>query len=231
MVPQLIVLILASFVPVSDEPDLAPTLRSAIETTKGATELLTEIKDAASADKAKPKLDEYGKQLEKVEKVLKPRPDRELTAAEMKLAKEYVKSREDMDVAHGRIFTKQKAVYKLLTPTDLFKHIESSQEAEAALQCQNIQKASLAYAVKSGEFPESLEVLIVRDPNTGTLPMFEGGPKAIRTPWGKPFEFKVDDDAAGIPRLRVWTVSPYGKGGTVIQWPPPHEELTKSPCL
>lgn len=221
MVLQLIVLVLASFVATADEPDLVPTLRSAIETSKAATELVTGIKDANSAEKAKPKLDEYGKQLAKVEKLLDHRTARKPTAAETKLAKEYAKSLEELVLAHDRIFAKQKPIYKLVESTDLFKHVESSLESQAALQCQNIYKASLAYVAKAGEFPESLEVLVVRDPNTGTLPMLEGGQKAIRTPWGKPFEFKVEDDAVGIPRLRVWTISPYGKGGNVIQWPRP----------
>jgi hypothetical protein len=218
MLPQLAVLVLAILVP-ADELDLLPALRSAIETTKAAAELLGGVKDAASAENAKPKLDEYAKQLEKLEKVLKPQLGGNISLAEAKLAKEYAKANDELAVAHDRIFAKQKPVYKLLAPTDLFKHVERSLEDRAALQCQNIQKAAMAWTTKAGDYPLSLGVLVVRDPVTGTLPFLEGGEKAIRDPWGKPIEFKVVEDDTGFPRFYVFTTSPYGKGGKLIQWP------------
>jgi general secretion pathway protein G len=95
-------------------------------------------------------------------------------------------------------------------------HLSGAREDEAALKAQNIQKAALAYTTKAGQFPDSLEVLIMRDPNTGTLPMLEGGIATITDPWQQPYQFKVIEDATGTPRFVVYTFTPEGKE---ISWP------------
>lgn len=88
---------------------------------------------------------------------------------------------------------------------------------QATLQAQKIQQAALSYYTKTGgNYPQSLEVLVVRDPSTGVGPLLEGGESAILDPWGNPFQFQVVMDNAGAERFVVSTVSPDGQ---LIQWP------------
>ena len=88
---------------------------------------------------------------------------------------------------------------------------------QASLQATNIQKAAMAYYTKSGgTYPESLQLLVMTDPNTGTKPLLEGGESAILDPWQQPFQFEVILDDAGAERFVVYTVSPEGQR---IQFP------------
>ena len=88
---------------------------------------------------------------------------------------------------------------------------------QATLQAQNIQKAGMAYYTKSGGmWPDSLQLLVMRDPNTGTQPLLEGGESAILDPWQQPYQFEVIQDDTGTERFVVYTVSPEGNR---IQWP------------
>lgn len=88
---------------------------------------------------------------------------------------------------------------------------------EATIKAQNIQKAGMAYYTKSsGVWPDSLQLLVIRDPNTGTQPLLEGGESAITDPWGQPYQFEVILDDTGTERFVVYTVSPEGNR---IQWP------------
>jgi general secretion pathway protein G len=96
-------------------------------------------------------------------------------------------------------------------------YLGTAKEDQATIQAQNIQKAAMAYYTRtSGTYPPSLEVLVVRDPTTGTPPLLEGGVGAITDPWGNPFQYEVTYDAVGAERLVVFTVTPEGKQ---IQWP------------
>jgi hypothetical protein len=88
---------------------------------------------------------------------------------------------------------------------------------QATIQATNIQKAATAYFTKSGGlWPESLQVLAMRDPNTGTAPLLEGGESALIDPWQQPYQFEVVLDDTGTERFVVYTVSPEGQR---IQWP------------
>lgn len=97
-------------------------------------------------------------------------------------------------------------------------HLSGAREDEAALKAQNIQKAAMAYTAKAGQFPESLEVLIMRDPNSGTLPMLEGGLSAITDPWNNVYQFEVITDDSGTPRFVVYTFTP-PPDNKRISWP------------
>ena len=88
---------------------------------------------------------------------------------------------------------------------------------QASLQATNIQKAAMAYYTKSGgTYPDSLQLLVTRDPTTGTPPLLEGGESAILDPWQQPFQFEVIMDDAGAERFVVYTTSPEGQR---IQFP------------
>ena len=95
-------------------------------------------------------------------------------------------------------------------------HLTGAREDEAGLKAQNIQKAAMSYTAKAGQFPESLEALIMRDPNSGTLPLLEGGLSAITDPWQNVYQFEVKQDETGTPRFYVFTQTPEGK---LIVWP------------
>jgi hypothetical protein len=185
-------------------------------------EVLDGIKDRASAEKAKPRLEELNARFEELEKQYKARPEGERIKAEQKWADEQKKQGEALTLAHDRVFARHKDAYKVLAGTGLFKRVEKPLEDRATLQAQNIQKAALAYYTRTGGvWPPNLKVLVVRDPNTGVGPFLEGKVKAITDPWGAPFQFEVVQDTSGAERYLVWTVSPYGDGKKKIVWPRP----------
>ena len=76
----------------------------------------------------------------------------------------------------------------------------------------------MAYYTKSGgTYPDSLELLVMRDPNTGTPPLLEGGERAIIDPWRQPFQFEIVMDDAGAERFVVYTTSPEGQAHPVAR--------------
>jgi hypothetical protein len=118
------------------------------------------------------------------------------------------------------VFARHKEAYKVLAGTGLFKRVEGALEERALLRAQNIQRACQAWFVKTGGvWPDSLKLLVIVNPNTGTPPLLEGGNKAIIDPWGAPYQFEVRMDEKGTERLHVWTVSPYEDGMKRIVWP------------
>jgi general secretion pathway protein G len=95
-------------------------------------------------------------------------------------------------------------------------YLRGAREDQATLQAQNIQKAAMSYYAKAGIWPQSLEILAVRDPSNGVGPFLEGGASSITDPWGQPYQFNVIQDESGNERFVVFTTSPDGKQ---IQWP------------
>jgi general secretion pathway protein G len=96
-------------------------------------------------------------------------------------------------------------------------YLSQAKVDQASLQATNIQKAAMAYYTKtSGVWPDSLQALVMRDPNTGTQPLLEGGESAIVDPWGQPYQFEVGEDNTGTLRFVVYTTSPEGQR---IQFP------------
>jgi hypothetical protein len=221
MSPPLVLLLTAlGQPPAADKPDADALTRSLIETTKATVEVLDGIKDKASAEKAKPRLEELNARLEELEKQYKARPEGERIKAELKWADEQKKQGEALTLAHDRVFARHKDAYKVLAGTGLFKRLEKALEDRAMLQALNIQKAALAhYARTGGIWPPNLGVLAAKDPDTGVGPFLAGGRKAITDPWGAPFQYEIWQDASGRERLFVWTVIPYGDGKTKLVWP------------
>jgi hypothetical protein len=221
MSPTLVLLLTAlAQSPPADTPDADALTRSLVETTKATVEALGGIKDKVSAEAAKPRLEALNARLKELEKQYKARPERERVEAELKWADERAKQDEALTLAHDRVFAKHKDAYKVLAGTGLFKRLEKALEDRATLQAQKIQQAALSYYTKTGgNYPPSLEVLVVPDPQTGVGPLLEGGRKAITDPWGAPFQFHVVIDDKSAERLYIWTVSPYGDGKKKIVWP------------
>lgn len=220
MSPTLLLLIALVQPPATEELDAGALSRSLAETMKAAVEVLHGVKDKASAEKVKPRLEELNARLGDLEKQYAARHKGERTKAELKWADERKKHVEALNLAHDRVFARHKDAYKVLAGTGLFRQVEGALEEQALLQALSIQKAGLAYYTKTGGvYPDSLKLLIVKDPNTGTPPLLEGGNKAIIDPWGAPYQFKVRLDEGGVERMHVWTISPYGDGKKKIVWP------------
>jgi general secretion pathway protein G len=96
-------------------------------------------------------------------------------------------------------------------------YLKQARIDQATLEAQKIQKAAMAYHVKSGGvWPDSLQALVVST-SPGVPPLLEGGETAIMDPWGNPYQFQViPDDGTGTERFMVFTQSP---DGAQIQWP------------
>jgi general secretion pathway protein G len=96
-------------------------------------------------------------------------------------------------------------------------NLRSAKVDQATIQAQNIQKAALAYYARTGgNYPQTLQNLVIRDPSSGVGPFLEGGASAITDPWGSPYQYEVVNDDTGNERFVVFTVSPEGQR---IQWP------------
>lgn len=220
MSPTLLLLTALVQAPTTEKQDAGALGRSLVETTKAAVEVLNGVKDRASADQAKPRLEELNARIENLEKQYAARPRGERIKAELSLMDERKKQAEALALAHDRVFARHKDAYKVLAGTGLFRRVEGALEEGALLQALNIQKAGLAYYTKTGGvYPRALKVLVVKDPNTGTPPLLLGGEKAITDPWGAPYQFEIVLDDGGVERMYVWTVSPYGDGRKKIVWP------------
>lgn len=219
MSPTLLLLNALVQPPATEKLDAGTISHSLVETTKAAVEVLNGVKDEASAEKAKPRLEELNARLGHLEKQYAAlRRGERIKAPEW--TDERKKQAEALSQAHDRVFARHKDAYKVLAGTDLFRRVEGALEDRALLQAQDIHKASLAYYTKTaGVYPDALAALVVKNPITGTPPLLEGGVKAIIDPWGAPYQFKVRVGEKGIERLHIWTISPYGDGKKIIYWP------------
>jgi hypothetical protein len=219
MSPTLLLLTALVQPPATEKLDAGALSRSLVETTKAAVEVLNSVKDRASAEKAKPRLEELNARLGELEKQYAARPRGERIKAP-EWTGERKEQAEALTLAHDRVFARHKEAYKVLAGIGLFKRIEGSLEDQAMLQAQNIQKACMAYYVKHrGVYPSSLMLVVVKDPDTGSPPLLDGGGKAIIDPWGAPYQFEVRADEKGLKRLHVWATSPYGDGKKRIVYP------------
>jgi len=124
MSPTLLLLTALVQAPTTEKQDAGALGRSLVETTKAAVEVLNGVKDRASADQAKPRLEELNARIENLEKQYAARPRGERIKAELSLMDERKKQAEALALAHDRVFARHKDAYKVLAGTGLFRRVE-----------------------------------------------------------------------------------------------------------
>lgn len=211
--------LLAIFAIAADEPDAEALTRSLIEITKETTAALKAVTDRATAEKAKPRLEDFHARYERFRKDLADRPDEEREALPKRLADDRVKQDEALTQAHNAVFAKHKDAYKVLAETGVFKRVEAGLEYATLVQMQKVEQGCKAYfLINDGEWPTVLRDLVVKI--DGKPPLLEGGLKSVTDPWGAPFRYEVVPDAFVGNRPRIWMLYPYGDGKKVLVWPP-----------
>ncbi len=65
-----------------------------------------------------------------------------------------------------------------------------------------------AFRLTQGRYPASIEDLIKEKPD-GSQPLLPD--EAVRDPWGKTFQLKIEKDANGVERVEVFTLGPRGQ--------------------
>lgn len=201
----------------ADEDPTDALFRSTLDNLKQTDEVLRGVTDRATAEKAKPKLEDLHASFEKQFKQFNARPKEEARKVLDQNRKEWDKQKEAVTLAHDRVFSKHKDAYKVLADTGLFRRVEGWLEDDANLKAQNIQKACLSYYARGGQWPTSLTVLVEKVGGVG--PFLVDGKKAILDPWGAPFQFQIVALENGNERIVIWTHSPYGEGKKLV-WPP-----------
>jgi hypothetical protein len=99
-----------------------------------------------------------------------------------------------------------------LAMNDFFCYDCCSKEAEARFSIQFIEDAVAAYKATHGEYPPSLEVLIV--PENGKPAPLED--RDLNDFWGGKFRYDLSDRHPQTGRPKIFTVSP--KGQEISNW-------------
>jgi hypothetical protein len=216
-----VVLSLALTPALAADPTPEELLKEYAESMTNAAKLLDAVKDEKTAKDAKAKLDEFAtKQAE-----LKAALEKLSLAAQQRLSAEAFapvnQAEQKQSLAHDRVFSKEKAAYKVLHGSKLFDAIEKPREKLAATNAGRLGSAAKAYMVKNrGNPPVALKSLVVKE--NGRLPLVDGGEKSLIDPWGAPYQYQVVTDEYGNPNPHVWTVSPYS--GKKLGNPPPEKK-------
>src|SRR5439155_14008327 len=99
--------------------------------------------------------------------------------------------------------------------TSMRDMVGTAKENETLLKMQKVEQAYKSYFTLNGAWPESPEVLI-ENTSDGQPPLLEGGPPAITSPWGTPFEVEIQADEKGHEEVVVTTTN---RDGKVLHWP------------
>jgi type II secretory pathway pseudopilin PulG len=93
----------------------------------------------------------------------------------------------------------------------VFKYLDEAKESKAQLQITNIDSAVMAYKLKHGDFPQSLEVLCTAEPGkTAALDRND-----IIDPWGNEFQYLPQtQNTKGHPKILTTTPA----GLSIANW-------------
>lgn len=181
--------------------------------------LLAKVKDEATAEGAKPVLANLNEEAREARrqffKSLAEVDGRDGELAEsMGVVWKNVKQVTDtITNEFDRIGTNQKAAYKVLRETKLFAELEKEYEGKATYRANNLMTYAKIFATRNdGRMPKLEDLAAYADE----------GKKALTDPWGFPYQLVLKAGKDGVPKLHIWTVSPYS--GKKLGNPPPDEK-------
>lgn len=182
--------------------------------------LLAKVKDEATAEEAKPKLDNLNEEARDARRQLF-RALAEVDGRDGELAdsmgvfwKNVRQMHDTITAEFDRIGTNKKAAYKVLRETKLFAALEKEYEDKAAAGANMLMIFAKTYSTRNdGKAPPKLEDLAAYS---------ETGKKALTDPWGFPYQLLTKLGKDGVNRTHIWTVSPYT--GKKLGNPPPDEK-------
>lgn len=183
--------------------------------------LLAKVKDEATAEEARPKLDKLHEEARDARRDLfkalaevDVRDDGELVDSMVVMWKNVRQVYDPIVAEFDRIGSdKNKAVYKVLRETKLFAALEKEYENRARNGAEMLMIYARTYSVRNDGKAFKLEDLATYS---------ETGKKALTDPWGFPYQLLAKPGKGGVNSTHIWTVSPYT--GKKLGNPPPDEK-------
>ena len=90
----------------------------------------------------------------------------------------------------------------------VFRYIEDAKVDRAKADCKTIEGACMAYKMKYGDFPETLQELVT--PSQGGKPFLDS-PDAIIDPWGNQYVYSAQGQNSNGLKPDISTTSPDGE--------------------
>lgn len=80
-----------------------------------------------------------------------------------------------------------------------FSYLDSSKQSAARLGCKNLETAVMAYSIDNGTLPQSLQMLLQPNPNTGKAYIDQ---RQLLDPWQNPYQYSPQQlSPTGIPHI------------------------------
>jgi general secretion pathway protein G len=94
----------------------------------------------------------------------------------------------------------------------IFKYLDEAKESTARLQIKNIETAVQAYKIKHGDYPETLDALVVAEDGK-PAPL---DPSQLDDPWKRRYEYHPQDlDSTGKPLIFSHGATPGNEAGVI----------------
>lgn len=188
-----------------------------LEALQEATKAVEGVRDAKSAEVAKAVLESVGKRIKQYsERTTERTPEERRWVADVFEPKRDAEL-EKLNKAYDAVLARDVQLLPLFLDTKTLDVYRGKTIGRARLMAQNIQRACKAYRITLDDrWPVKLEDLV---PGPEKRNYLEGGKAAITTPWGKPFQYRLEKDAEGEEFPVISAVSPFGDGKQEIRWP------------
>ncbi|HEY2784051.1 MAG TPA: type II secretion system protein GspG [Fimbriiglobus sp.] len=181
-------------------------------------EALTQVKDRATAEKAKGKLEEAEKLAKQFASMKDNWVDEEKKWVADKFEPKYLKAQFELEKVQDKLIESNPKLYARIGDAETFKIHKTAKIKRVELQAHNLQAAVKAYRICADmDWPKSLDFLVPED--KAERPFIEGGSAALKDPWGKDYKIRIEQTQNGDEIPVIFTISPYGNGKQEIQWP------------
>jgi hypothetical protein len=194
--------------------DIEPYFKEAVKLTHEVTDLLKTVKDKASAEAASAKMKAFDEQiavLKKKEAEFAESSPKELQRLRTKYQTEFETAFKALGTELDRIEKLPEAKAQLVKESAFIKRayetvaqLDEAQIRFARVQIEKIETAVVAYKVKTGAYPKTLDEL-----TTGKEPYLEK--EDLSDPWKKAYKYDPDGPKHKGTKPDVWTVAPNKK--------------------
>lgn len=204
------------------EPTTEELARQYVRQHNELVKVLDSATDRASAEKAKPRVDELRAALAKTREQLAKRPYEEYQAA-YEAAVKAEGTLADLSAAYTRL------AGRFPIDGEPISLVEDAREEVAGMQIRGLLTACEAYIANpnaNGKPPEVPGYLV--SPPWGGASFLKNGAKDLIDPWGRPYRYAAEPDERGELRAYIWTERTVNGKPKVIGTKPP--ERKKSGC-
>lgn len=97
-----------------------------------------------------------------------------------------------------------------------FGSLDKAKESTARTKAIKLGEAAMQFKTNNGDVPESLEVLLIADPNNADKP-YVANQQDLLDPWGKPYQYNPMGERNNGLFPDVWTTNP-GQTREIGNW-------------